>query len=99
MMIAQMLGGSQNKKVQQWKLNRLSTYGMLSALKQPELSDLLDAVIAAGMASQVEVDDRRPTVQLTEFGEEVMHAREPIPASLNLSFPLAKRLARAAAAI
>jgi superfamily II DNA helicase RecQ len=28
-----------------------------------------------------------------------MHAREPIPASLNLSFPLAKRLARAAAAI
>jgi ATP-dependent DNA helicase RecQ len=99
MMIAQMLGGSQNKKVQQWKLNRLSTYGMLSALKQPELSDLLDAVIAAGMASQVEVDDRRPTVQLTEFGEEVMHARQPIPPSLNLSFPLAKRLARAAAAI
>ncbi len=99
LMIAQMLGGSQNKKVQQWKLNRLSTYGMLSALKQPELSDLLDAVIAAGMASQVEVDDRRPTVQLTEFGEEVMHARQPIPPSLNLSFPLAKRLARAAAAI
>lgn len=99
LMIAQMLGGSQNKKVQQWKLNRLSTYGMLSALKQPELNDLLDAVIAAGMASQVEVDDRRPTVQLTEFGEEVMHARQPIPPSLNLTFPLAKRLARAAAAI
>ncbi len=98
-MIAQMLGGSQNKKIQQWKLNRLSTYGMLSSLKQPELIDLIDILIAAGMASQSEVEDRRPTVQLTEFGEQVMHAREPLPASLGLPFPLAKRLARAAAAI
>lgn len=98
-MIAQMLGGSQNKKIQQWKLNRLSTYGMLSGLKQPELSDLIDAVIAAGMAQQIEVDERRPTVQLTEFGEEVMHAREPLPASLKLSYPLARRLARIAATI
>lgn len=98
-MIAQMLGGSQNKKIQQWKLNRLSTYGMLSSLKQPELIDLIDLLIAAGMASQSEVEDRRPTVQLTEFGEQVMHAREPLPPSLGLPFPLAKRLARAAAAI
>ena len=98
-MIAQMLGGSQNKKIQQWKLNRLSTYGMLSGLKQPDLVDLLDATIAAGMAQQIEVDERRPTVQLTEFGEEVMHARQPLPASLKLSFPLAKRLSIIAASI
>jgi len=98
-MIAQMLGGSQNKKIQQWKLNRLSTYGMLSGLKQPDLIDLLDATISAGMAQQIEVDERRPTVQLTEFGEEVMHARQPLPTSLKLSFPLAKRLSVIAAAI
>jgi ATP-dependent DNA helicase RecQ len=98
-MIAQMLGGSQNKKIQQWKLNRLSTYGMLSGLKQPDLIDLLDATISAGMAQQIEVDERRPTVQLTEFGEEVMHARQPLPASLKLSFPLAKRLSVIAASI
>ena len=98
-MIAQMLGGSQNKKIQQWKLNRLSTYGMLSGLKQPDLIDLLDATIAAGMAQQVEVDERRPTVQLTEFGEAVMHARQPLPASLKLSFPLAKRLSVIAGSI
>jgi len=98
-MIAQMLGGSQNKKIQQWKLNRLSTYGMLSGLKQPDLIDLLDATIAAGMAQQVEVDERRPTVQLTEFGEQVMHARQPLPASLKLSFPLAKKLTLIAASI
>ena len=98
-MIAQMLGGSQNKKIQQWKLNRLSTYGMLSGLKQPDLIDLIDATIASGLALQAEVDERRPTVQLTEFGEQVMHAREPLPASLKLSFPLAKRLAAIAAEI
>jgi len=98
-MIAQMLGGSQNKKIQQWKLNRLSTYGMLSGLKQPDLIDLLDATISAGMAQQIEVDERRPTVQLTEFGEDVMHARQPLPASLKLSYPLAKRLAVIAASI
>jgi ATP-dependent DNA helicase RecQ len=98
-MIAQMLGGSQNKKIQQWKLNRLSTYGMLSGLKQPDLIDLLDATISAGMAQQIEVDERRPTVQLTEFGEDVMHARQPLPVSLKLSFPLAKRLSVIAASI
>jgi ATP-dependent DNA helicase RecQ len=98
-MIAQMLGGSQNKKIQQWKLNRLSTFGMLSGLKQPDLVDLLDAVMAAGMAQQVEVEERRPTVQLTPFGEEVMHAREPLPDGLKLTFPLAKKLTMIAASI
>lgn len=98
-MIAQMLGGSQNKKIQQWKLNRLSTYGMLSGLKQPDLIELLDATIASGMAQQIEVDERRPTVQLTEFGEEVMHARQPLPESLKLPFPLAKRLTTIASSI
>ena len=38
-------------------------------------------------------------MQLTEFGEEVMHAREPLPASLQLAYPLARRLARIAATI
>ncbi len=98
-MVAQMLGGSQNKKIQQWKLNRLSTYGMLSGLKQPELVDLIDAIIESGMASQVEVEERRPTLQLTAFGESVMRATEPLPAGFSLTYPLAKRLARAAATI
>jgi len=98
-MIAQMLGGSNNKKIQQWKLNRLSTYGMLGGLKQPQLCDLIDAVIEAGLASQTEVDDRRPTVKLTPDGEAVMRATEPIPAGLRVSYPLSKRLAFISSAI
>lgn len=98
-MIAQMLGGSNNKKIQQWKLNRLSTYGMLGGLKQPQLCELIDAVIEAGLASQTEVDDRRPTVKLTPEGEAVMRATEPIPAGLRVAYPLAKRLAFISSAI
>ena len=98
-MIAQMLGGSNNKKIQQWKLNRLSTYGMLGGLKQPQLCELIDALIETGLASQTEVDDRRPTVKLTPDGEAVMRATQPIPASLKVPYPLAKRLAFLASAI
>ncbi len=98
-MIAQMLGGSNNKKIQQWKLNRLSTYGMLSGLKQPQLSDLIDAMIESGLASQTEVDDRRPTVKLTPEGDAVMRATQPIPVTLRIDYPLAKRLAFLSASI
>jgi len=98
-MIAQMLGGSNNKKIQQWKLNRLSTYGMLGGLKQPQLCDLIDALIECGLASQVEVEDRRPTVKLTPDGEAVMRATQPIPEGLRIDYPLAKRLAFISSAI
>src|SRR6056297_2608377 len=98
-MVAQMLCGSQNKKMQQWKLNRLSTFGMLSGLKQGQVTEVLDAICDAGMAEQIEVDDRRPTIKLSELGQEVMKGVTPVPASLRLGFPLAKRLATCAAAL
>jgi ATP-dependent DNA helicase RecQ len=98
-MIAQMLGGSNNKKIQQWKLNRLSTYGMLGGLKQPQLIELIDHLIEAGLAAQIEVEDRRPTVKLTADGEAVMRASQPVPAMLRIPYPLAKRLAFVSAAI
>lgn len=98
-MIAQMLGGSNNQKIQQWKLNRLSTYGMLGGLKQPQLTELIDHIIEAGLASQIEVEDRRPTVKLTADGEAVMRASQPVPATLRIPYPLAKRLAFVSASI
>ncbi len=94
-LVAQMLCGSKNKKLTQWKLNRLSTYAMLSALKQSEVVEILDALVEAGLAQQREVDERRPTIELTETGENVMHAKEPMPGSVQIKFVLAKRLVAA----
>jgi ATP-dependent DNA helicase RecQ len=95
-MVAQMLCGSRSKKLQQWKLHRLSTYGMLSDLKQTEVAAVIDALVEGGLLIQREVDDRRPTIDINDAGKQVMHATEPLPASIVMSFPLAKRLAIAA---
>jgi ATP-dependent DNA helicase RecQ len=98
-MVAQMLCGSRSKKLQQWKLHRLSTYGMLSDLKQTEVAAVIDALVEGGLLMQREVDDRRPTIDINDAGKQVMHAIEPLPASVTMSFPLAKRLAIAARGI
>lgn len=95
-LVAQMLCGSKNKKLQQWKLNRLSTYGLLSTLRQSEVVSAMDCLIEAGLLQQKEVDERRPTIHMTERGREVMLAHEPLPTSVRMPFPLAKRLATAA---
>ena len=98
-MVAQMLCGSKNKKLQQWKLHRLSTYGLLSGLRQTEVVAVMDALIETGLLEQKEVDQRRPTVLITGQGERVMMSQEPIPASIRLAYPLAKRLTIAASQI
>lgn len=95
-MVAQMLCGSKNKKLQQWKLHRLSTYGLLSLLKQTEVVSVMDALIEAGLLQQKEVDDRRPTLHMTDAGRRVMLMQDPLPSSVRMPFPLAKRLALAA---
>ncbi|EMI19202.1 ATP-dependent DNA helicase, RecQ family [Rhodopirellula maiorica SM1] len=95
-LVAQMLCGSKNKKLQQWKLHRLSTYGLLSLLKQSEVVAVMDALIERGLLIQREVDDRRPTVDLSDYGSLVMHAKEPINDTLGMKFPLVKRLSAAA---
>jgi ATP-dependent DNA helicase RecQ len=98
-LVAQMLCGSKSKKLQQWKLNRLSTYGMLSSLRQNEVVAVMDALAQSGLLEQREVDERRPTLHITELGKEVMHARKPLPPSVHMTFPMAKRLALAAKGI
>ncbi|WP_182868891.1 ATP-dependent DNA helicase RecQ [Stieleria mannarensis] len=95
-LVAQMLCGSQNKRITQWKLQRLSTYGMLSSMKQSQLSKIIDAMIEHGMVEQREVDQRRPTIEISDFGKSVMHLKTPLPASFTLSKGLARCLAAAA---
>ncbi|MEL6105112.1 MAG: RecQ family ATP-dependent DNA helicase [Planctomycetota bacterium] len=94
-LVAQMLCGSQNKRISQWRLQQLSTYGMLSRLKQSELVKVLDAMIESGLVVQREVESRRPTIEISDLGRKVMNLEESVPRSLSLSKPLAKQLVAA----
>ncbi|MCC9642386.1 RecQ family ATP-dependent DNA helicase [Rhodopirellula sp. JC740] len=98
-LIAQMLAGSKNKKVTQLRLCRLSTYGMLSGMKQAELTDAMDSLLTVGLLDQKELNERRPTVHMTDLGRNVMNGQVPLPSTLQLKFPLAKKLAKIASKI
>jgi ATP-dependent DNA helicase RecQ len=84
-LVAQMLTGSGAEKVDRWGLRKLSTFGILSDFRQPEVVQILDALGAAGYLECPEVDRFRPVVQLTEEGWELIrsHAEKP----LGLVFP------------
>ncbi len=93
-MVAQMLCGSKNKKLTQWKLNRLSTYGLLSGMKQIEVTDVIDCLSEFGLLMQQEIDQRRPTVHMTDLGREIMHGRQKLPAAFSLPENTALKLIR-----
>ncbi len=87
-LIAQMLCGSKNEKLKKLGLDRLSTFGLLSHLTQPEVVTLIEALISLGCLEQEEIDKFRPVVKLTEFGVDVMRAKtqlkNPLPIPENL---------------
>jgi ATP-dependent DNA helicase RecQ len=63
-LISQYLCGSQNAKIQKLNLHRLSGFGLLKGLRQSDAVELLDALLAAGLLKQKEVNRNRPTVQV-----------------------------------
>ena len=96
-LVAQMLTGSKNKKLQGLRLHRLSTYGLLASMKQGEVVRAMDSLADAGLLTSIEVDKQRPTIAMTDVGRDVMHRRRPCPASVRMKFPIAAKLATAAA--
>ena len=89
-LIAQMLCGSNSARVEKLHLNTLSTFGLLGHLTQQDVAVLIDILVAAGLAQQEEIEPRRPVVQLTATGVEVMKGTAtlehhlPIPGDLLL---------------
>jgi ATP-dependent DNA helicase RecQ len=81
-LIAQMLCGSHNAKMTKLRLDKLSTFGLLTQLSQPEVLLMIDALIALGCLQQVDVDRFRPVVELTDFGAAVMKGTESLPGAL-----------------
>jgi ATP-dependent DNA helicase RecQ len=81
--VAQMLCGSKSAKMTKFGLQRLSTYGMLSMLKQDVVTELIDALLSANYLEQVGWENERPVLQLATLGNEVMLGREAVgPLSL-----------------
>ena len=90
--IAQMLCGSGSARLKKLGLDSLSTFGLLKHLKQQEVADLLDGLVAGGYAEQVEVEPMRPVVQLTAKGAELMKGATQLESELLISRPLMLKL-------
>ena len=75
-LIAQMLCGSSAKKIKQAQLDRLSTFGLLSAINQPTALELLDALLSVGLVKQHEKQKFRPLLEINERGMHVMKGQQ-----------------------
>ena len=91
-MVAQMLCGSKATKLLRSGLHRLSTFGLLRELGQTEVLELLEALLAAGLIEQHDIERHRPIVRLTETGGQVMREQQRLPASFALGPELLLRL-------
>ncbi len=83
--IAQMLCGSTAAKMTKFHLNRLSTYGRFSFLRQDQVADLLDDLLTIGLIQQVDVGKYRPVVKLSDAGAAVMRGERDLPARFALN--------------
>ena len=68
--VAQMLTGSDSERMSRWKLDQLSTYGILRdcGFTQKEVTDIIDALARAGLVEAQDVDRFKPVITLTEAG-------------------------------
>ena len=77
-LVARMLIGSEAKEVIKFRLDKLSTFGLLAHLTGPQADALIDALLTARLLAQVEETPHRPLLRLTPRGEEVMKSSAPL---------------------
>jgi hypothetical protein len=65
-------------------LDKLSTFGLLKRLTQPEVLLMIDALMALECLEQIEKEQFRPLIQITELGTEVMKGKAPLAGPLPL---------------
>ncbi len=70
--ISQMLTGSASEKLERFGLTKLSTFGILASFTQPDVVQVLDALVGAGLVEAQEVERFRPILNLTASGREWM---------------------------
>ena len=60
-------------------MDQLTTFGLLSHLKQTEVSTLIEILIAIGCLEQENIDRFRPVLKLTPLGGDGCVARPNCP--------------------
>jgi ATP-dependent DNA helicase RecQ len=91
-LIAQMLCGSNSARVKRLGFHRLSTFGLLTQFTQPEVVELVNALIASRYLEQIEIDSRRPVVQLTPAGRELMVSKGLVAYDVSIPHDLLVKL-------
>lgn len=79
-LLAQVLCGSASQRITDLRLNTITTYGKLSSYTQKDVSDMVDALLNVGMIRQESTNGpyHRPVLTLSELGNAVMRAYEPL---------------------
>jgi ATP-dependent DNA helicase RecQ len=82
--VAEVLGGSTTERTEKWRLNELSTFGLLKPYPIKRIVAMLHRVLETGLARQRDPDGVkfRPVVDLTASGVSVMRGEQPPPADL-----------------
>lgn len=94
-LVAQMLVGSQSKKVQAKGLQKLSTFGLLRGAGIDQVNDLLDWLLATSRLSQTQTAKFRPVIDLTATGREWLRGQFAGVLHQQMPEELANRLAAA----
>ncbi|GLB58418.1 DNA helicase RecQ [Cytobacillus sp. NCCP-133] len=73
---AQVLKGSNNKRIREMKFNELSTFGLLKNRKEKEIIDILNYLLSEGFIALT--DGKYPTVKLSANSLPVLKGQEKI---------------------
>ena len=92
--VAQMLCGSNSAKITKWRLEELSTFGLLSDFKQTHVTALIDALIDVGLVEQTEIERFRPVIRLTDWGGQVMRGQDVLTQPLRIPREIAEQVRR-----
>ncbi len=92
-LLVRMLCGSTSKEVTRFGLTKLSTFGLLQSLRQPEVTAIVDGLLKLRLLTQNELERGRPMIEITEEGEAVMRGQVPLTHALPVERELLERLA------
>ncbi|MEH7125634.1 DNA helicase RecQ [Bacillus sp. JJ1532] len=83
---AQVLKGSQNKRIREFQFDKLTTYGLLQNYKEKEISDIINYLLAEGYLTLT--DSKFPVVRLAERVVPVIKKQENVYMKKTIQAPI-----------